>query len=98
MNVDQNAKIIWDYMKVYQPLKKADAIFVLCSHDIRVADRAAELFNQRLADWVIVSGGGGKLTKGIFEKPEAEVFKERLMSLGVPADKVIVEPKAANLA
>src|SRR5581483_5575926 len=96
MDVDENAKIIWDYMKFNQPLEKADAIFVLCSHDVRVADRAAELFHQELAKWIIVSGGEGKLTKGLFDKPEAEVFKNRLLSLGVPTEKIIVEPKAAN--
>lgn len=83
-------------MKVKQPLKHSDVIFVLCSHDIRVADRAAELFSDGLAESVIVSGGVGKLTKDIFVKPEAEVFKERLQLLGVPEDKIIVESKAAN--
>ena len=96
MNVDENAKIIWDYMKVAQPLERADAIFVLCSHDIRVADRAAELYSQRLAEYIILSGGAGKFTKDIFDKPEAEVFKERLVSLSVPEDKIIVESKASN--
>ena len=96
MTVDQNAKKIWDYMLVKQRLEKADAIFILCSHDTRVADRGAELFNQGYAGWVIVSGGSGKLTKDIFDKPEAEVFKEILIKGTVPEDRIIIESNASN--
>ena len=87
METDINAKMIWDYMSVNMKPKKADAIFVLCSHDIRVAERAAELFSQEYADWVIVSGGSGKLTKDIFDKPEAEVFRDVLVKNGVPSGR-----------
>lgn len=63
MDIDKNAKIIWDFMQMKMPLQKADAIFVLCSHDTRVAERALDLYNEGYAPWVIVSGGAGKLTK-----------------------------------
>jgi len=96
MNVDIKAKIIWDYMLMNMPLHKADAIFVLCSHDTRVAERAAELYNKGYAPWVIVSGGAGKLTQDIFDKPEAEIFKEILLLANVPENRIIVEPKAKN--
>lgn len=96
MYVDKNAKIIWDFMQMKMPLEKADAIFVLCSHDTRVAERALDLYNEEYAPWVIVSGDAGKLTKNIFNKPEAEVFKGILMDGGVPEAKIIVEPKATN--
>lgn len=45
---------------------------------------------------MIVSGGAGKLTKDVFTKPEAEVFKDILVNGGVPEAKIIVEPKSAN--
>lgn len=96
MEVDKNAKIIWDFMQMKMPLQKADAIFVLCSHDTRVAERALELYNEGYAPWIIVSGGAGKLTQHMFNKPEAEVFKDILVSGGVPEAKIIVEPKSAN--
>jgi hypothetical protein len=48
MHVD--AKLIWDYMQVKGELKKADAIFVLCSLDTRVAERAAQLYLDGLAN------------------------------------------------
>jgi uncharacterized SAM-binding protein YcdF (DUF218 family) len=96
MEVAKNAKVIWDFMQMKTPLQKADAIFVLCSHDTRVAERALGLYNEGYAPWVIVSGGAGKLTQDVFNKPEAEVFKDILVSGGVPEAKIIVEPKSAN--
>lgn len=96
MNVDKWAKIVWDYMCMNMQPEKSDAIFVLCSHDTRVAERAADLYNEGFAPWVIVSGGAGKLTQDLFDKPEAEVFKNILIKTGVPEDRIILEPNAAN--
>ena len=77
MDIDKKAKIIWDYMRMNMPLEKADAIFVLCSHDTRVADRAADLFNDGYAPWVIVSGGAGKLTQDLFPRQKTPGFQAR---------------------
>lgn len=96
MDIDKNAKIIWDFMQMNMPLQKVDAIFVLCSSDTRVAERAVDLYNEMLAPWVIVSGGAGKITKNEFAKPEAELFKDILTSGGVPEVKIIIEPKSTN--
>ena len=93
---DSDARIIWDYMHMNQPLEPAGAIFVLCSNDTRVAERAAELYEQHYADWVIVSGNVGVLTKDIFNKPEAEVFRDVLVRCGVPEARIILETKATN--
>ena len=96
MTTDDKARIIWAYMRQDMPLQPADAIFVLCSHDTRVAERAADLFTEGYGPWTIVSGGAGTVTGGMFDKPEAEVFKDILLSRGVPLDKIIVESKASN--
>ncbi len=96
MDVDEPAKIIWDYMQLNQPPRHADAIFVLCSKDTRVAERAAELFASGYAELVIVSGGAGKLTKDAFTKPEAQVFQDILVQTGVPRDRIILEDKSTN--
>lgn len=96
MDTDTSAETIWNYMHMNMPLSKADAIFVLCSHDTRVADRAAELFHQGYAKWVIVSGGVGKLTKDMFDKSEAEVFQDALVAQGVPENCIILETASRN--
>lgn len=96
MGITNDAKTIWDYMLVDLPLKKADALFVLCSHDTRVAGRAAELYKQDYAKWIVVSGGAGVLTAKIFDKSEAEIFRDVLVQNGIPEEKIILETAASN--
>jgi uncharacterized SAM-binding protein YcdF (DUF218 family) len=95
-NIDKNAQIIWNYMKMNQKLSKADAIFVLCSLDTRVAKKAAELYLDGYANEVIVSGGVGILTKDIFDTSEAQVFTDIMIKMGVPKEKIIIEDKSTN--
>ena len=92
--VDENAKIIWDYMLMHQELKKADAIFVLGSNDTRVAERAVQLYQEGLAPIIIFSGGNGKGSD--FSKPEAEVFADIAIAKGVPESAIIKEPASSN--
>lgn len=96
MSTDDYAKIVWNYHLMHYQLKKADAIFTLCSMDTRVAERAAQLFLDGYGDYLIFSGGVGKLTKDVFDKPEAQVFADIALSMGVPADKIIVEDASTN--
>lgn len=92
--LDADARVIWDYMLMHHELKPADAIFILGSTDLRVGDRAAELYHQGLAPFVICSGGNGKVS--IFDKPEAQMHAEVLEKNGVPRDKIILEERASN--
>lgn len=90
------SKIIWDYHHLNHQLKKADCIFVLGSHDTRVAEYAADLFLQGYAPYIIFSGGLGNLTAGIFEKSEAEIFADIAKKNGVPEEQIIIEGKSTN--
>lgn len=92
--VDQYAKIIWDYMLMHQELRSADAIFAMGTSDVRVAERAAELYHQGYAQLIITSGFPG--VRNPFPKPEAEVFADVLIDRGVPKNKILIEPKASN--
>lgn len=94
--IDRLAKIIWDYHRVNHPLAKADCIFVLGSHDMRVATYAADLFLKGYAPFIIFAGGYGNWTKGVFPKPEAEVFVDIAAERGVPRDKMLIENRSAN--
>jgi uncharacterized SAM-binding protein YcdF (DUF218 family) len=93
-DVDTNARIIWDYMLMHQKLQPVDAIFVLGSNDTRVAERAAELYHQGYAPYVIFAGGNGKASN--FSKPEAEVFADVAIAHGVPEEKIIKESESVN--
>lgn len=97
--VDKLAKKIWNYHHINHKLEKADAIFVLGSHDLRVADFGAKLFLKGYAPSIIFSGGvahQGDLLKTCWNKSEAEIFAERAIRLGVPKDKIVIENKATN--
>src|SRR3989344_1400942 len=95
-DVDKLAKIIWNYHQIGHKLKKADLIMVMGSHDIQVAERGAELFFEGYAPLVLVTGGLGKITRKLWEKTEAEVFSDRMVEMGVPKEKIIIESKSAN--
>lgn len=94
--IDKLAKIIWDYHHINHELKKADCIFALGSHDLRVARYAVDLFLKGYAPYIIFSGGLGNLTRGMFKKTEAEIFAKIAFQAGVPKDKVIIENKSTN--
>lgn len=94
--VDKLAKIVWDYHHLNHQLKQADCIFVLGSHDIRVAKYAAGLFLQGYASYIVFSGGFGNLTKVIFQKSEAEIFTDIAVKIGVPPERILIENKSAN--
>ena len=90
------AKKLWEYHHVNQSLEKSDCILVLGSHDLRVAERGAELYLQGLAPILIFSGGLGNLTKGIWEESEADKFATIAMKMGVPSDAILIENKSTN--
>jgi uncharacterized SAM-binding protein YcdF (DUF218 family) len=97
--VDKYAKMIWEYMLMHQKLEKADAILALGCFDIRVADRAAELYKENYAPYIICSGGIAH-TEDVnatgWDKSEAETFKDRIVEFGVPEEKIFIENNSKN--
>src|SRR4249919_2833642 len=67
-------KILWDYHHVNHIVQQSDCILALGSHDLRVADRAAELYLQGYAPMLIFSGGLGNLTREMWTRSEADLF------------------------
>ena len=96
MNVDTAVGLIWNYDQMHHVLEEADLIWALGSHDLRVADRVAELWLGGLAPRIVMSGGLGNFTKDVFEKTEAELFAERAIELGVPANIIFIESQSTN--
>jgi len=89
------AKILWDYHRLDQKPQVSDLIFVLGSHDLRVAERAAELYHPGLAPYILFSGRRGALTRD-WTETEAERFAALAESGGVPREKILVEARATN--
>ena len=96
MDVNCYAQKVWDYLLMNHTLEKSDCIIVLGSYDTRVAERGAELFLQGLAPLIVFSGYLGAFTLGVWERPEAEIFADIAMKMGVPKDKILIENKSTN--
>jgi len=90
------AEKIWRYHLMNHQLRKADAILVLCSHDIRVAETGAGLFLEGWAPLIIFSGGLGVITREIWEEPEADQFAKIALDMGVPEEQILIENRSTN--
>ena len=95
-SIHKDAKLLWNYLRLDQPVRPADTILAFGSHDINVAKRAAELYMQKYAKRIIFTGGLGRITKNIWKMPESEKFSEIAAAAGVPPEKIITESKSSN--
>jgi uncharacterized SAM-binding protein YcdF (DUF218 family) len=93
----QAARTLWNFHLVYDDLSAVDLIIGLGSYDLRVADRCAELFHQRLAKKVLFTGKSGNWTNNLFDGSEAEAFAVRARGRGIPKDAMLIEPLATNI-
>ncbi|MGB8190524.1 MAG: YdcF family protein [Chitinophagaceae bacterium] len=90
------AKKLWDYHHLNHTLEKSDCVLALGSHDLRVAHRAAELYLEGWAPLLVLSGGLGNFTKGMWKESEAELFAKIALEKGVPQEAILVENKSSN--
>lgn len=95
-HIHELALTLWNYHHVHHQLEKADAILVLCSHDLRVAERGANLFLEGWAPLLIFSGGLGVITRSMWTEPEADLFARIARDMGVPADRILIENQSSN--
>lgn len=77
-------------------MEKVDCILALGSHDLRVPERAAELYLQGFAPLVIMSGGLGNFTQEIWTEKEADKFAAVAMGKGVPQEAILIENNSTN--
>lgn len=93
------AKILYAYNQLNQQVGKADCLFVFGSNDLRVADYAAEIALTHNFTRIVISGGiahVGEIVDAGWNIPEAEVFANRMVALGVPSEYILREPRAQN--
>ncbi len=89
-------QILWDYLCLHQKAEKADVIVGFGSFDDNVARRSVELYLQGYAPKILFTGGLGRCTEGLFTQSEAERFRDVAVSLGVPAENILLERKSTN--
>ncbi|MCG9553002.1 YdcF family protein [Vibrio sp. Isolate31] len=87
---------LWNFMSMGHKVEPSDCIFVLCSNDTRVAEYAAKLYHQKIAPYIVFSGGVGRFTEGNFDRSEAETFAAIARDCGVPDSDIVIEKHATN--
>jgi uncharacterized SAM-binding protein YcdF (DUF218 family) len=95
-DVQSLGRVLWDYLRIGAPLEQRDAIVVFGGHDLRVAERAAQLWLERWAPKLVCSGGFGYYTSTIWDEPEAHKFRQVALEKGVDADAILIEDKSRN--
>jgi uncharacterized SAM-binding protein YcdF (DUF218 family) len=94
--ITELAKKLWNYHHVNHTLKRSDCILALGSHDLRVAERASELYLQEYAPLVLMSGGLGNFTKDMWTEKEADQFATIAIKKGVPEKNILIENQSSN--
>ena len=89
-------QIIWDYLCLNQPPKKADCIVGFGNFNTDIARRAAQLYLEGFAPKVLFTGGLGRNTEGLLPEPEAVRFAKVAMACGVPEKDILIEDQSTN--
>lgn len=94
--VDKLAKTLLEYMRLDMPIKPSELIIGMGALDTRIVERTAQLFLAGYGDYIIFTGGLGKITKHTQSQTEAEKFSEIAIKLGVPKNRIFLEKEATN--
>ena len=92
----RNALLLWDYLRLGTPARPAECMLVLGGHDIGVASRAADLYEQGTAPLIVVSGGSRAVPDGSDSLTEADAIADVLLRCGVPKEAIAMERLASN--
>ena len=95
------ARIVWEYLQLKHDPIPADVIVVFGTNDLRVARFAARLYHEGFGRSLVCTGGmahQGDLLATNWHKTEAEMYADEAVALGIPLDRIMLEPRAANTA
>ncbi|MEX0168984.1 YdcF family protein [Streptomyces sp. LMG1-1-1.1] len=87
---------LWDYHQMGHTPRPCSVAIGLGSHDLGVADAAADLYKRGMAPLLVFTGATSPTTRERMPRGEAVHYRERAIELGVPGSAVMVEPRARN--
>ncbi len=93
---NKHAKVLFDFLSQQYSPRNPDFILVLGSNDLSVAVFAAQYYAEYPTDYIVISGGFGKITKNVWQTSEARKFSEVMIANGVPRTKIYLDEKATN--
>ncbi|MEV7084724.1 YdcF family protein [Streptomyces sp. NPDC093085] len=91
-----DARLLWAYQRMGHEPRPCSVGIGLGSHDLGVADTAVSLFRRGMMPLIVFTGATSRTTRERMPRGEAEHYRTRALELGVPADAVLVEPRARN--
>ncbi|KAF3466938.1 YdcF family protein [Streptomyces sp. Tu 3180] len=91
-----DAQRLWDFQQMRHELRPCSVAIGLGSHDLGVADTTADLYHRGMMPLIVFTGATSRTTRDRMPRGEAEHYRERAMELRVPADVILVEPRARN--
>ncbi|TAN57337.1 YdcF family protein [Patescibacteria group bacterium] len=95
-------KAIEDFLMVKSDkLEKAPLCFCFGFPRKELYEAAAKMFKSGFCDYILISGGVNKSPDKAFDKSfqnitEAKWQRDNLIKMGVPEEKILIEPKATN--
>ncbi|RSN43768.1 hypothetical protein DMH12_32430 [Streptomyces sp. WAC 04229] len=87
---------LWEYHQMGHTPRPCSVAIGLGSHDLGVADTAAELYERGMAPLIVFTGATSPTTRERMPRGEAVHYQERALELGVPRSAILVEPRARN--
>ncbi|MFE0372973.1 YdcF family protein [Streptomyces tendae] len=87
---------LWEYHQMGHTPRSCSVAIGLGSHDLGVADTAAELYERGMAPLIVFTGATSPTTRERMPRGEAVHYRERALELGVPSSAILVEPRARN--
>jgi hypothetical protein len=91
-----HARQLWDYLRLGVPVCPAECLLVFGGHDLGVAGRAAELYADGIAPFIVVSGGARAVPDGSDFATEADAIADVLLRRDIPKDAIALERLASN--
>ncbi|GAA2466483.1 YdcF family protein [Streptomyces macrosporus] len=92
----RDAQTLWDFHRMHHEPRPCSVGIGLGSHDLGVADTAADLYHRGLVPLLVFTGATSPTTRERMPRGEAVHYRERAVELGVPAEAILIEPNARN--
>ena len=92
----EKLRTIWNYMVLDEPIQKCDLILGCGCSNLDIPIKCSKLLKQGYGKNILFTGGLGKITKNVFLKPEAEIYKEIALREGIKEEQIYVENRSRN--
>jgi uncharacterized SAM-binding protein YcdF (DUF218 family) len=92
----RHARILAAHHRMPEDEAPCDVAIGLGTFGLDVPTRCARLYHAGRFPLLVLSGAGNAQTARVFPRGEAVHYREHVLSLGVPGEAVLVEPRATN--